>query len=468
MVWIIVEKELREIVGSTKFSISFAVCSVLILFAFYAGATGYHTERERHQAALQANLKQMEGATDWLTVGNHRIFLPPQPLAFLVAGVSNDIGRTTPIGEGGETVQDDSRYNDEPVYAAFRFLDLEFIIQVVLSLFAILFSYDAISGEKERGTLRLAFAGPLARRTYMGGKLLGSFLALAVPLLIPFLIGAVLLPLMGVPMSADEWVRLGLIAVAGILYVAAFLSIGVAVSAMTGRSSNAFLILLVLWVFAVLIVPRGAVLTAGRAVDVPSVDEIGAQLAGFSQQQAAENRQKISEFRGTGEPSAVIQEFQKFMGEIASDREKKTHELASRLNEERSNRQAVQEKLALGLARVSPAAAFSLAATTLAGTSLRLKERYHEAAREYRMAYNKFMLDKTGVNPGSGLVIRVVTDNGEKPKPIDPLEMPPFVYRRETVGDVLPAGIVDMGVLALVCVVFFAIAHLAFLRYDLR
>ena len=56
------------------------------------------------------------------------------------------------------------------------FLDLEFIVLIVLSLFAILFTYDAISGEKERGTLRLSFAGPVARHTYMTGKLLGSFL----------------------------------------------------------------------------------------------------------------------------------------------------------------------------------------------------------------------------------------------------------------------------------------------------
>ena len=38
--------------------------------------------------------------------------------------------------------------------AGFRFLDLDFIFQIVLSLFAILFAYDTISGEKERGTLR--------------------------------------------------------------------------------------------------------------------------------------------------------------------------------------------------------------------------------------------------------------------------------------------------------------------------
>ena len=468
MLRLIIEKELREIIGSTKFSISFAVCSLLILLAFYVGATGYHTDVARYEAAKRENLKQMEGVTDWLMVNNHRIFLPPQPLASLVVGVSNDIGRTTPIGGRSETAQDDSRYNEKPIYAAFRFLDLEFIIQIVLSLFAILFTYDAISGEKERGTLRLAFAGPLARHTYMSGKLIGSFLALAVPLAVPLLVGAVLLPLLGVPMSTDEWLRLALIIAAGMLYLGAFLTIGIAVSAMTKRSSSAFLILLVVWISAVLIVPRGAVLLAGRAVDVPSVDAIGAQMAHFAQQQAAEDRRKMSQFQSTGEPEKAMHEFQKFMGEISSNRAKRTQDLASRLNEERSNKQSVQEAFALGIARVSPAAVFSLAATTFAGTSLRLKERYRDAARDYHETYDKFMLEKTGVNPGGGMIVRVVTDNGEKPKQIDPQELPPFVYRHVSLGDAFSSGLVDTGILALFCLVFFAIAHGVFLRYDLR
>jgi ABC-type transport system involved in multi-copper enzyme maturation permease subunit len=468
MMRLVIEKELREIIGSTKFAVAFGVCSLLILLAFYVGATEYHTSVARYEASKKENLKQMEGVTDWLNVRDHRIFLPPQVLASLVAGVSNDIGRTTPVRGRGEVAPDDSRYNEEPVYAVFRFLDLEFIVVIVLSLFAVLFTYDGICGEKERGTLCLSFAGPLSRRTYMTGKLLGSFLALGVPLLIPLLLGALMLPIMGVPMTGDEWMRLALIVVAGLLYFGAFLTLGIAVSALTLRSSNAFLILLVVWISAVLIIPRGAVLLAGRAVEVPSVDEIGAKTARFTQQQWAEDRAKMSQFQSTGEPQQAIAQFQKFMGDIAENRQKKIDELSSRLHEERANKQAVQEALAFGIARISPTASFSLAATTLAGTSLDLKERYRNAALEYQDMFAKFVLGKTGVNPGSGMVLRVVVGDGEKPKAIDPQETPPFIYQPATLADVASAGLTDLGVLALFCLVFFAIAHAAFVRYDLR
>jgi ABC-type transport system involved in multi-copper enzyme maturation permease subunit len=470
MLKLVIEKELRDIITSTKFTVSFAACAVLILLAFFMGATGYHADVARYEAARRENLKQMEGLTDWIMVRNNRIFLPPRPLASLVAGVSNDIGRTTEIHGRGELPQDDTRYGDEPVFAMFRFLDLEFIFRTVLSLFAILFAFDAICGEKERGTMRLSFANPLPRHTFIAGKLIGSFIALAVPLLVPILLGCVMLSLLGVPLSADEWVRLALIVAAGLLYFGAFLTIGIAVSALTVRSSSAFLTLLVIWVFTVLILPRSAILVAGRAVDVPSLDDINAKKFRFSEQLFTEDRKKMSTFTPakTGDMRKMVEEFQKFMGAIADERQKKIDDFSARLNEERANRQEVQSAVALGIARVSPSASFSLAAATLAGTSVSMKDRYLTAARGYQQTFGKFILDKTGMNPGGGMVFRMRTGDAEKPKPIDTHELPGFIYQPVMMADVLPPAMADLALLVLCSIVFFAVAHAAFRRYDLR
>lgn len=470
MLKLIIEKELRDILTSTKFTVSFAACSVLILLAFFLGAAGYHAEAARYEADRRENLKKMEGLTDWMMVRNNRIFLPPSPLASLVGGVSNDIGRTTEVHGRGELTQDDTRYGDEPVFAMFRFLDLEFIFETVLSLFAILFAYDAISGEKERGTMRLSFANPLPRHTFIAGKLIGSFIALAVPLLVPILLGCVAFSLLGVPLAADEWMRLALIVGTGLLYLGAFLTIGIAVSALTVRSSSAFLALLVIWIFAVLIVPRSAILIAGRAVDVPSLDEINAKKFRYSEQLFAEDRLKMAAFTpgNTGDMQKMVQEFQKFMGTIADERQKKIDEFSSRLDEERSNAQAVQAEVALGIARVSPSASFSLAASNLAGTSVSMKDRYLAAARGYQQTFGRFMLDKTGMNPGGGMVFRVKTGDADKPAPIDTHELPVFNSPPAALAGVFPPAIPDLGLLALWVIVFFGVAHAAFRRYDLR
>jgi ABC-2 type transport system permease protein len=467
----IIEKELRDIVGSTKFVLTFAVCAVLIILSFYVGARGYQSDMAQYEAAKTQNLRQLEGLTDWMNVRQFRIFLPPQPLASLVGGVSNDIGRTTEIQGRGELIATDSRFSEDPLFATFRFLDLDFTFQIVLSLLAILFAYDAVNGEKERGTLRLALANAVPRHKFIIGKLVGSFLGLVVPLLLPIALGAFLLPFLGIHLSSDEWLRLGMIVLAGILYCGVFVTLSVAVSALTVRSSSSFLFLIVAWIFAVLIIPRSAVLIAGRAVDVPSVDEIGSQKARLASQLWGEDRDKMNGFKPatTGDPQKMMQEFQKFMQDLGDARDKKMQELASRLNEERTNRQAVQEHLALGLARVSPTATFSLAATRLAGTSLTLKDHYHNAAVGFQGDYAKFMLAKTGMNPGGNMVVfRMTSDNDQKPKTIDPHEMPEFQYVPMTFGEVLPQAMLDLLLLIGFNIFLFAVAYVAFLHYDVR
>ncbi len=467
----VVYKELRDIVGTTKFAVTFGVGALLIVLAFLAGARNYQASMARYEAARAETLRKLEGVTDWLSVRNHRIFLPPQPLAALVSGVSNDIGRTAEIQGRGDVAASDSRYGEDAALASFRILDLDFVFQIVLSLLGILFAYDAINGEKERGTLRLTFANNLPRTVYITGKVLGSFLALAVPLLVPILIGCALLPVIGVPLSGDEWLRLSLIILAGLLYCGVFVTLAVAVSAMTRRSSSSFLALLVIWVFAVLIVPRVSVLLAGRAVAVPSVDEIAAQKAQLNRQLWAEDRAKTAEFKpsSTGDPQVMMREFQQFMGKLADEREKKMRDLSARLSEERSNRQRAQESLALGLARISPAASLSLAAGRLAGTSLELKDHFQAAAEAYQQEYGKFMLAKTGMNPGGSMIMmRLRTDNGEKPKPINPHELPEFRYPPMMLGEVLPGALVDLFLQVGFIALLFAAAFRAFLRYDLR
>jgi ABC-type transport system involved in multi-copper enzyme maturation permease subunit len=305
---------------------------------------------------------------------------------------------------------------------------------------------------------------------FITGKVLGALLALAVPLLLPMVLGFLLIPMMGVPMSADSWVRLTLIIVAGLMYLGVFVTLSVAVSAITVRSSSSFLTLLVIWICAVLIIPRASVLIAGRAVEVPSADDVASQEARLNAQLWKEDRDKMSAYTATpgGDAQKMLGEFQKFMADIADARQKKMDELSSRLNEERTNRQIGRERFAFGLARISPSSTFSLAAMTLAGTGLNLKQHFRDAAQAYQTTFAKFITEKTGVNPGGGLVFRVVTSDNEKPRAIDPKELPEFTYVPMTLAGVFPGTVLDFGLLAAFMVVFFAVAFVAFLHYDLR
>ncbi|MBN2227669.1 MAG: ABC transporter permease subunit [candidate division Zixibacteria bacterium] len=472
----LIEKEIRDIIGSTKFAITFAVCALLIIMAFYTGATRHKLYVTHHQASQAEQLRSMEGITDWFDVEGTRLFLPPRPLASLISGISNDIGRTADVTGRGSIPTDDSRYNEDPLFAVFRFIDLDFVFTVILSLFAILLGYDAISGEKERGTLKLSFANAVSRSTYLAGKLLGAFIALTMAILIPIAIGIFLFLLMGISMTEEEWVRLLLIILIGLMSFGVFLSLSICVSAMTHRSANSFLVLLVVWVLCVHIVPRASVLLAARSVEVPSLDEISYKRAALNQQLSREFRESLKEGQASFLYSSSTIDGNVLMtlvDSLSQERSRKATEFSARLEEERANRQGVQEKIAFSIARISPVTSFSLASAALAGTSLELKDRFIEQAHDYQEKFAAFYEEKTGMSLSGGLRIQMSADGDtvgepEKPQSIDPTEMPQFAFTEPELTEIVQTTVMDFGLLAVFTMLFFAGAFVSFLRYDVR
>lgn len=468
---IILDKELREIVGTTKFAVTFGVCAVLILLAFYVGARNYQISVQEYNASVTENIRQMEGVTDWADI-NHRIFLPPQPLAALVSGVSNDIGRTVNMDVRGELRPEGSRFSEDPIFAVFRFLDLEFIFAVVLSLFAILFGYDAINGEKERGTLSLSFANSVPRKQYILGKIAGSFLALIIPLMIPILIGCLMLPLLGVPMNADSWLRLAMVILTGTLYFGVFLTLSVFISTLTQRSSTSFLTLVVIWVLAVLIIPQASVLASGRMIDVPSVDEIDFEKGRYSAQLFTERMAAMEEWTKQNYQSdhrTMMQAMQTYRREQQEQVDEKMRLFVEQLNEQRANRSALRTRVALSLARISPTASFSLAASDLAFTSMELRASFLEASSAYQQEFATFMRSK---NADFGGVVFISTHGGpvavEEPDPIDTRELPIFTYELPPASEAVNDSLGDIGLLLMFNAFFFVGALIRFDRYDVR
>jgi ABC-type transport system involved in multi-copper enzyme maturation permease subunit len=469
MLALIIQKELRDITGDTKFVLSFFICSILIILAFYAGSKSYQANVARYEASKRENIRQMEGYIDWKEVQKTRILLPPQPLAALVTGVSNDIGQTAELSGRGAITPSDSRYGDDPIYAVFRFLDLEFIFGIVLSLFAVLFAYDSISGEKERGTLQLTFSSGVTRATYLLAKIIGSFTALVIPLIVPFLIGMLVFTWSGTHLSGDEWLRLILIILTGFLFFAVFIALSVFISTLTHRSSYSFLVLLIVWVLAVMVIPRVSALVMGQVVDVPTTEYLESLKGRYNGQLWNENRGKISNFKSsnTQRPDLMLGEFEKFMDGLANDKDQKLREYSAKLDEDHDNKVNRQTALSLGLARLSPAASFSLAVSTLAGTSLSLKEIFQRQAEGYQQSFAKFMVAKTGVNSG-GFRMRIVSGNEAKPKPINPYELPAFEFRPPLLSEQIASVVPEWGILLLGMLILFAGSFISFLRYDVR
>src|SRR3972149_5551671 len=114
--------------------------------------------------------------------------------------------------------------------------DLAFVTAYLLPLLVILLVYDTVCGEKERGTLRIALAHPISRKTLLLGKVLGQLLVLLLTFGIPLVIGIGLIPpLMGVSFGYGELPKLLGMAGASLLYILFFLLVGIWISSTTVR-----------------------------------------------------------------------------------------------------------------------------------------------------------------------------------------------------------------------------------------
>ena len=222
-------------------------------------------------------------------------------------------------------------------------------------------------------------------------------------------------------------------------------------------------------------------LTAARSVAVPSIDENLSQLGRLRAQLWREDRAAIDSYfqdnlpagddlAGPADQARLVGRFNSFFQELSEERNRKVEELDKRLREERGNRLALQERVALGLARLSPTSAFSIAALELAGTALDLPRFYLEQARAYQEVFERFQKEKTGGQSSSGIrmVVRFGDDEADEEVAIDPHELPTFEFREPSLGEIVRGGVFDLGLLIFFNLFFFAGAFVAFLRYDVR
>lgn len=120
----------------------------------------------------------------------------------------------------------------------------------LVPLIALLLGFDALVGERERGTLDLLLALPLTRAEIVLGKYAGLAAALALAMLGGF--GAALLPLLGRLDAAGLRLYLGFVASAVLLGLA-FLSLAVLISALARDRARASGAAIAVWFGFVLV-----------------------------------------------------------------------------------------------------------------------------------------------------------------------------------------------------------------------
>ena len=197
-----------------------------------------------------------------------------------------------------------------PLFALFPAPDLLYIVNIVGSLLALLFAFDAICGEQEEGTLKLVMAYSVPRHLVLLAKWIGGYLALILPFFASVFTALLFAQLTtSLSFAATDWSAfLGMIAVAA-LYMSVFYALSMWISALTHRSSTSLVLNFLIWVILVLLVPNTAPMAARAMSPVPSPGVIAGQRQAIQRsiwrEMWASNRQARGEDRAALRDAAM-------------------------------------------------------------------------------------------------------------------------------------------------------------------
>ena len=337
-------------------------------------------------------------------------------------------------------------------------IDWGFVTAVLLSFMGILFTFDAISGEQERGTLRLMLSNSISRSAVICGKFLGAFFTIAIPFLLGAIVNISIIYLSeSVPFSGNHWVRLGLIICVALIYTSIFIFLGILVSSRVRESSTSLAILLLIWTVWVVLLPNALGSVGNRLHARPSAREFMAQARDSREDLQERYFARLKEPPKQETPATIATA-------LGAEYVNKDAELRDRLHAGYLSEELRQIQTARSLTRISPAALVQYAFEGLAGTGLPRHLDFISQTRQYAKQFRQFLIDTDRADPASPHAVGIPEGTSQKPVNFD--AVPKFEDQHHFSSD-FDAAIVDLLLLILFLLVLFVGTFLSFLHTEI-
>mgnify|MGYP002640952988 CR=1 FL=1 len=374
----IIRKELLDQLLSLRFAIACVVCTATLLVSGVVHGRNYAEATDTYQVNSVLHRNDVTRRTQvfdlWQGVTVDR---PLNVMNVLVRGMNGTLTESIKV-QMGNRLDFPENYEKNPLLPLFPTVDFVFVVGIVLSLLAVTFSYDSISGEKESGVLRVMLSYSVPRDLVLAGKWIGGYLALVIPFFLAFLVTLVVLLLFPeVVIGPQDMLATAGLLLACLLYLATIYSLGLVVSTRTDLASTSISVLLLIWVVLILVVPNMAPYVAARVVTVPSRESIDRAKMEITRERSRHYQTKVEEevARSGRTLMAVYQDtlFQASMKTWVEESEA----LAQRLEEDYTARVQARADWSQTVARLSPLSSFNLAAINLAAAGVEQEREAH-------------------------------------------------------------------------------------------
>ena len=524
MIGHIIKREFFDHLNSLRFALTVLILAALMVTNAVVHLQSHPDKVRRYSEKVTTDQDRLRSETDLyalLKKGPGKLYKRPSALSFIAdggdaflpgSGTTNWGSWSRSTGFGGRQVKVRSIWSTDYPTANPNARDLRpkatkidwvFIITYLLSFIPLLFTFDALSGERESGTLRLCLANPISRPALLVGKFLGTLITVLIPFCFAVLLNLAVISLDSwTQLGAADWGRLGMIMLIASGYTSIFIAVGLMVSAGTRDSRVSLVVLLIIWVALVVFMPStlgtlstkwmSPVQTAhqqkmARSSALDQInDDFNEQMANRRQAQSPTSGllNQLRELAKTSPEAA--EKFAKenqaalrlAMAQSASEEAEaggtaelhiraelvnKDVEIRERLNREHLTAQLAQVQRARLVTRFSPAAIVQYALESMTGTGLNRHLQFLEGVHLHIRQFRDFVTEADRADPESLHIIGV--PEGMSKKPISPQALPRF-EDKISFSDTFNAAMVDMLLLVLLFGVFLSGAFLVFIRSE--
>ena len=489
MIFHIVKRELYDHLSSLRFALTALLIVILMIVNAVTSVGEYKQRMNRYGRRVRGSHDRLKTRCDNLYLlvqkGPGDLHKKPSSLAFCADGGEDLLFGRVNGGSASRTRDwngDDTSYEfteiwrlaypphldlmfiaeqipkERSIMPEYIKIDWGFVTAVLLSFMGILFTFDAISGEQERGTLRLMLSNSISRNAVICGKFLGAFFTIAMPFLIGAIVSISIIYLSeAVLFNGSHWVRLGLIICVALIYTSIFIFLGILVSSRVRESSTSLAILLLIWTVWVVLLPNALGSLGNRLHARPSAREFMVQARDSREDLQIRYFARIKEPPRRETPATIATA-------LGAEYINKDAELRDRLHAGYLSAELRQIQTARSLTRISPAAIVQYAFEGLAGTGLPRHLDFISQTRQYAKQFRQFLIDTDRADPGSPHAVGIPEGTSQKPVNFD--AVPKFEDQHHFSAD-FNAAIMDLLLLILFLLVLFVSTFLSFLHTEI-
>jgi len=492
MIWKIAKKEFLLNLMTFKFAVGTILSIVLVCVFVPILAKAYQERLKVYNENIAYNEAELRKVTVYKNI-TPTMYRPPSVLAVFSEGLEKQLGNSATIEY--DKVPEISGSTANHYLSIFSVFDASLIFTIVISVLALLLAYDAISGERERGTLRLILSNTAARYHVLLGKLLAGLLVLVVAVTIAFILGLViLLCLPMVNFTGSDWIRIGLMYLASLVFIATMYNLGLLFSCLARRSAVSLVLGLFVWIIFAVVIPNGSVYLATQIHPIEPEDKINEQIASLQREIQIEfardlERSGKSYMSGRSDQTDATgggfgHGYVRSGNEVYIHNELVEYSIRVPIQIRYANKYSEiknvylrglfeQTRVADNISRISPISLYENVMSALAGTDLAGFRYFIDAVKPYRNDIIEYMRSRTD-NFSSTIFFTPCTEEEIKTQPegdtAAPLELsglPRLIYKADIIGTLRRVA-PDLAFLILGNVLFFAVAFVAFLGYDVR